>query len=403
MDDVSPRQRLLVLALAVIAAGAAVWAMLRFRETGSTSVVVNNTRELRALLDRRAGEPWPDDVPRPEPSADPPPLLREPMGEETASVFFPRPQQVGDVFHTALFYRMVANQDRPWPFDEYPGGVIELRTNHLGMREDEDVRADEPDLRILVVGDSQTAGVVPNRESYTNVLEARLAAARPDRGVEALNAAVGGSNPYSYLGMLEVYAELEPDLVLVAVFGGNDFSPMMPLQRYFHRRPAHAVRPYTEKRLDDARKETGSAVPHEMGQVVYFLNNPEDVVVCKDTLAALSLEMERVCRESGARLGCLYIPTAFTAQARFVEDQLDHALERLGLDADQLRLSDEIADAWIAFLAERGIPCLDLRPAFRAAEELWFWRSDLHLNTVGHREIAERLEPFVEEVLRDGE
>ena len=58
-----------------------------------------------------------------------------------------------------------------------------------------------------------------------------------------------------------------------------------------------------------------------------------------------------------------------------------------------------MADEYLATMAAEGVKVVDLRPAFRAAQEPLYWRADLHINTAGHRAVARELHRAVEEVV----
>src|SRR5260370_13439183 len=83
--------------------------------------------------------------------------------------------------------------------------------------------ADE--LRIVVLGDSYTVGgQVPYERAFPAILEQRLHGAGYAR-VRVINAGVGGYTTFNEAGLLrEHLAELQPDLVVVAAFLGNDVS-----------------------------------------------------------------------------------------------------------------------------------------------------------------------------------
>jgi hypothetical protein len=100
-----------------------------------------------------------------QPAAGPDPY-RGFLARESA-YYIPHPQ-VGHV------HRPHAERRMQWP--EHPRGEIVFRTNNLGFREDQDTAPRKPDgtVRIMVLGDSHTDGVVWNSESFPNLLEQRL-------------------------------------------------------------------------------------------------------------------------------------------------------------------------------------------------------------------------------------
>ena len=101
-----------------------------------------------------------------------------------------------------------------------------LRTNSRGMVGPE-LAAIKPrgEFRIVVLGDSYTVGgQVPYAQTFPAVLEERLHdAGYPN--VRVINAGVGGYTTFNEAGLLrEDLSWLQPDLVVVAAYVGNDVS-----------------------------------------------------------------------------------------------------------------------------------------------------------------------------------
>ena len=99
-----------------------------------------------------------------------------------------------------------------------------LRTNSRGMAGPE-VPPTKPvgEFRIVVLGDSYTVGgQVPYEQVFPAVLEQELHA-RGYTQVRVVDAGVGGYTTYNEAGLLrEDLSWLQPDLVIVAAFLGND-------------------------------------------------------------------------------------------------------------------------------------------------------------------------------------
>ncbi len=104
-----------------------------------------------------------------------------------------------------------------------------IRVNSLGYRQDEFKAQKGQGLRIVVVGDSFTFGYgVEERDSYPRVLERLLAEVRTRNEllpVEVINAGVPAwwTDAY-YLYLKEYGLALEPDLILLGLFMGNDID-----------------------------------------------------------------------------------------------------------------------------------------------------------------------------------
>lgn len=99
-----------------------------------------------------------------------------------------------------------------------------LRTNNRGLV-GPDLPANKPagELRVVVLGDSYTAaGQVPYEASYTTLLEQQLRAAGYPN-VRVVNAGAGGWSTVNQAGFLRANVGwLQPDVVVVATYVGND-------------------------------------------------------------------------------------------------------------------------------------------------------------------------------------
>lgn len=385
-----------VAAVTTVACAAAAYLLYPLlRAEVRTVRVEDRTNELRRAADARHAERGQSESAG-EDSTYPPPLVREPLDEATAELFFPGIGTNQSCSYDPHEYtRRAPHYDQWFKFAEHPDGGWRLRTNGLGMRNDAEVAEVAPDRRILLTGDSHIEGVCANVESCAFVLETLLRGSEPQRSVEVLNAGAGAHNLFNYLGTFERFAELDPDLYVVVVYGGNDFSGAMLLDRYFRRRPAFKVRPYLieQQQLPDA---LASLLPQEVSQDIYFGNNPDDVQAAIDLSCAFSVELKELCAANGSDLLFVYLPPPTIGQPDFFRADLDRLMQHARMDPAALGVSDRIADAWLSFLTERGIAFLDLRDAFRAAEEVLYWRTDHHLNLAGHRLLGELLHESLE-------
>ena len=310
-----------------------------------------------------------------------PRLVREPLDRETLGLFFPQAASAEPAV-PGLFYARGANLEILRPFAEHPDGEFWIRTNSLGMREDDEPSVDKPGLRVLVTGDSHIDGVCNNSESVPNVLERLSAGSESGDRTEVLNAAAGGYTFYNYLNVLESYVDLQPDVFLCIAYGGNDFAGMMQLQRFYAHRPAAPLRSQHGAQVV-AELTAPGLCSQEVSQAIYFQDNPEDEAISVATCTAVALEMLSLCNERGIRLIFAYLPPHFRAQPEFYQDELKQAHELLDLEDSWLEVSDRIADRWLEQLRELGIETIDLRPALRESDEHAYYRSDRHLNPRG--------------------
>lgn len=137
-------------------------------------------------------------------------------------VFFPVPfaYEVNMYFDADPYVGYRYRPNSSWEFN----GHIETAANRFGQR-DRDTTLAKPagTYRILLIGDSFTAGAnVPDSLIYAQVLEDALNA-RSEHQVEVVNAGTGGWEPFQYAQYYEHYGQqFDPDMVLIGLFVGND-------------------------------------------------------------------------------------------------------------------------------------------------------------------------------------
>lgn len=298
-----------------------------------------------------------------------------------------------------VYYKLAPNFYREQPFAEHPDGAYVIATNSLGLRNREEVRAEHPDLRVLVAGDSHTYGLCSNEETFVALLEGELAARRPGETVETLNAGVDSHHHYMYVGALEKYgSELAPDVFVAVVFGGNDFAGALKFQRYFRRRPMYERGPATPELLAGRGVVEQGFLDQEIQQLCYFLNNPGEEQEMAALGRAVAREIARLGEGCGSRVVFVYLPPPSRGQPERYAADVARVAAAFGVAPEELASSDRLADEWLAFLDESGLARLDLRPAFRASAERLYWKEG-HINLAGHRVVARELAARIDALL----
>jgi hypothetical protein len=273
-----------------------------------------------------------------------------------------------------------------------------MRTNSLSMREDEEPAAVKPDLRVLVTGDSHTDGACDNSESWANRLEALLRAARPGRSVEVLNAGTGSYSFYNYLGVLQKYLVLRPDVFVVCVYGGNDWGEALAPWHLYQGTPrAVGEKDYWERIFAAQKVREGwgnNAINQSHNQYIHFQTFPEQVENALRAGLAVMQEIAGLCSKNGVRLVCLYLPPAVDVQYALNAEGFDEVGRALQLDPHALEVTNRLADRFGAALRERGVEFVDLRTRFAGQTERLYWNADLHINLRGNDEAARALLPL---------
>lgn len=283
------------------------------------------------------------------------------------------------------------------PFSEHPQGAFLMATNSLGLRRSSELAAERPLLRILVTGDSHTDGVVFNRESLAGVLERRLAMDLGEGEVEVLNAGVGGYTFVNYLGTLERLAHLEPHVVIVVIYGGNDFLEQTRLERYLRGLDFPTEDRRSLRLLMEGGRRMAALVSQDFQQVIYFRQQPQDEALAAEAAVEYLWRKKLRSAELGAEFLAVYLPPLSSGQPAIYREILTAAVERTGFDWEDVRVSDRIADRMFAGLERAGVRHVDLRPLIRSHPTPLYWFDDHHLSAEGHRLVARRIHEVLTE------
>jgi len=127
-----------------------------------------------------------------------------------------------------VLYRLVPGAERIKVLPPINGGaVVRYKINSQGFRGPELARPGES-TRVLVYGDSFIQGDFSQTEdTFTEQLRGRLAR-KMGKSVEVVNAGVEGYGPDQELRRMEdELPTLKPNLVIVAIYAGNDFADLL--------------------------------------------------------------------------------------------------------------------------------------------------------------------------------
>lgn len=294
-----------------------------------------------------------------------------------------------------------------------------IAINNAGVRDDEDIGPKAAnEKRIVVLGDSLVLSVqVPFSATFTEGLEQRLNARRPPGdGTEyrVINAGVQGYGPVEELLFFrEVLRALEPDLVLVSLFVGNDAEEAVASQPKLAPPPSAAERlsewivtglrrtvrrsmvlQVLRLRVRTATDRFRSTAPPEPPLQTYAAHPAPRIArglaLTRDAVAQIAADASRV----GARTAIVLMP------ARFQLDDGDYGrLREIVQQSGGELLRDAATERFAAALEELQLPMLDLLPALRAAPpgpDLFF-QENVHLTRRGHQVVGGALAAFLRE------
>ena len=293
----------------------------------------------------------------------------------------------------------------------------DIAINDLGVRDDEEIGPKPPgERRVLVLGDSLVLSVqVPFAETFTEELERRLNARDATTSYRVINAGVQGYGPVEELLFFRrLLSDVQPDLVLVSVFVGNDaeeavasapkLEPDRPaieglresivtrLRRLVRRSMVLQV---LRLRLVAATgRFTTTAGPPEPPHQSYAADPAPRIARGMELTRELFAQLTGEARATGARTGIILMP------ARFQVDDEDYGRLRdiVAAAGGELR-RDAATERFAAALGALDVPQIDLLPALRAAApgpDLFF-KENIHLTRHGHEVVGRALARFIED------
>ena len=326
-----------------------------------------------------------------------------------------------------------------------PEFIARMKTNSLGLRDDE-VVLPKPSgtFRILVLGDSFVqASQVSVGQPFTEVLERALNASPPAPGrperYDVVNAGVGGWGPAEeYLWLKNEGLRLQPDLVILQLYLGNDVSDsgckVLGQDEYKHKvcfyfdksgrlyqdelrpRPSqpsdaaratfrnhsmlfNAIETGVFEKLEAGTRDGGPASNWKSNMGVYAKSPPrrerEEWDEAWDVAGALVGEIKRESEAGGARFVLTAVPSVF----QVYRDEWDQAVVENKLKPEQWDL--ERPNRRLGEIAGRlGATYLDLGPAFgdeAPTSPRLFYHLDRHFTPAGHVVVARHLEAFLRE------
>ncbi len=300
-----------------------------------------------------------------------------------------------------------------------PEFTTALAINAEGVRDDQPIGPKVPgERRVVILGDSLVMSVqVSFGETFGERLEARLqAAASPGEAWRVINAGVQGYGPVDeWLFYRRVVSRLEPDVVLVVVFAGNDAIEAVDKAAWIDADGPPAVAA-TEAAANSLRRVVRSSMvlqnvrlrvdqlrarlttPGPERPLASYLADPPEEVAEGLTVARRAIGLIAASADAdGARTAVVLMP------ARFQVDDADFGrlAERARAAGGEL-VRDAATDRFRDALAPLALPTLDLLPRLRGEPDpvgLFFVRN-IHLTVRGHTVVADALHRFLaDEVL----
>ena len=289
----------------------------------------------------------------------------------------------------------------------------DIRINQAGVRDEELGEKPPNERRIVVLGDSLVMAVqVPLAETFAKRLQHRLNEPSGPLRYRVINAGVQGYGPVEeQLFFAKMAATLQPDLVIITVYVGNDAIEAFDSASKLIPRDTSSAVASTDELLERLRRIARRSMVLQIARLrvqtvlarlrtatperplVTYLADEDPLVTRGLAITAESIQaIEDDAAAHGARVAVLLLPARLQLNDRNFEDLETSVREAGG------RMERDIATVRFRRAVETlEIPMLDPLPGFRARpdrEDLYFLRT-AHFTPLGHEALAEQLERFL--------
>ncbi|MFN8545806.1 MAG: SGNH/GDSL hydrolase family protein [Candidatus Binatia bacterium] len=289
--------------------------------------------------------------------------------------------------------------------------TVPLAINGAGLREDREVGPKANGLRrVLIVGDSFAMGhSVRSEDTFEHRLERAINASSTQPVVEVLNAGVPGYSTRDELAWMTAYgAALDPDLVVLAFFVGNDVADNAKSDRRLRvvdgflsdGEPVAGLLPIGLRSVlartshlyalawPIQRRLRGGGDADRIAPLAIYQATAEDGPMWGPT-RDLVTDFVRAVRGRGTAVAVAIFPELIQ-----VEPGRWERVAGTRTDLDRLAPNRRVA----RLTAELGVPTIDVEPALSAAagREPLYFEVDHHWTVAGNRVAAEALRPLME-------
>lgn len=315
----------------------------------------------------------------------------------------------------------VGHRMRPGATARYttPEFSTHIAINPQGVRDDAPVGPKAPgETRVVILGDSLVLSVqVELEQTFGKLLERRLNEGGDGRRWRVINAGVQGYGPVDqWLFYKHVVQDLDPDLVLMVVFVGNDAVEAHDKAAWIDADgpPAGTAMDEAASRLRrlvrssmvlqnvrlrwDLLRGSLAGPGTERPLTTYLADPPPEVTHGLEVSRRAFGLIADAAADRGARAGLVLMP------ARFQTDDADFGrLREIVAEGGGTLVRQAASERFAAALAPLGLPAIDLLPVLFAEPDRagLFFQGNVHLTPRGHQVVGGALVEFVRSAARE--
>ncbi len=307
-----------------------------------------------------------------------------------------------------IFYSNSYNRFRGKPFaDDW-----NFKLNSSGFKDKEFADKKENVYRILGIGDSFSFGVVPYEYNYLTLLESQLN--QENANVEVLNMGIPNLGPKEYLSLLvEEGLALQPDMVLLSFFVGNDFHESNKIKLYEYSYVASFfnyiinLRSKYDGRIIHGKAEYCDDCPNldreqylEMEyyrSFIFLVDNQIFAEKLDNTLYYLK-QIRDICKKQGIKFVVAIIPDELQINQDLLREVKQTYYPNLKQDKLDITLPNRIL---LHEFNKLGIDHIDLYEYFASSSQQLYRPRDSHWNIAGNQLAANIIQEYIRKYFTD--
>lgn len=322
-------------------------------------------------------------------------LITLSMGEITLRVY-------NHYVPSFIFYSGSYDRFRGKPFaDDW-----NFKFNSQGFKDEEFSEKKENVYRILGIGDSFSFGVVPYKYNYLTLIESQLHLGNTN--VEVLNMGIPSIGPKDYLSLLvKEGLALQPDMVLLSFFIGNDFDESKKRKLYEYSYVASLLhyiinlQPKYESRTIHGKAEYCDDCPsfdHEQylkieysRSFIYLVDNKRLFEKLNNALYYLK-QIRNICKKHSIKLVVAIIPDELQINQDLLREVKETYYPNIESDKWNITLPNRILSNELDKLS---IDNIDLYEYFASSSQQLYRPRDTHWNIAGNQLAANIIQEHI--------
>ncbi|WP_136807006.1 alginate O-acetyltransferase AlgX-related protein [Desulfosediminicola flagellatus] len=305
-----------------------------------------------------------------------------------------------------IFYSGSYDRFRGKPFADDWGFTL----NSRGFKDKEFLEKKEDEYRLIGIGDSFSFGVVPYEYNYLTLVESKLKLINSN--IELLNMGIPSIGPKDYFSVfVNEGLELQPDMVLLSFFIGNDFyesKKRKPYESSFVASFFHYMINLRHKYQDENIHGNARYCDHcpsfdheqylkiEFDRSSIYLPENKDLLQRLDNALYYLKQIRKICEQHNIKLVVAIIPDELQINNKLLRDVKeayypDIDIDKLEMTRPNTLLSNE--------LDKLNINNIDLYDYFSNSPQQLYRPRDTHWNIAGNQLAAIAIERYISKIV----